>query len=135
MVRSQERWAVEPPSEAARALNYRYQALSYRLTDKLMAPFLVEIPPDDAASVPFSAHAGEEFLFVLAGQLRVTIEEDEYHLAPGDSIYFDSRLDHSLRAAEGGLVRLLACVAQDPSRGGSSEIGDALQGGPGTRSR
>ena len=37
VVRSADRWTVQPQSEAARTLNYRYQALSYSLTDKLMA--------------------------------------------------------------------------------------------------
>ena len=113
VVRSADRWTVQPQSEAARTLNYRYQALSYSLTDKLMAPFLVEIPPDDSRQAPTSVHDGEEFLFVLSGQLDVAIGGDVHRLAPGDSIYFDSRLEHSLRAAEGAAVRVVACVAEE----------------------
>ncbi len=113
VVRARDRWTVQPQSEAARTLNYRYQALSYNLTDKLMAPFLVEIPPDSSSDSPTSTHDGEEFLFVLNGQLEVTIEGDVHRLAPGDSIYFDSRMEHSLRAVEGSAVRIVACVAQE----------------------
>ena len=104
---------MQPQSEAARTLNYRYQALSYNLTDKLMAPFLVEIPPDVSSELPSSTHDGEEFLFVLNGQLEVTVGGDVHRLAPGDSIYFDSRMEHSLRATEGSAVRIVACVAQE----------------------
>ena len=113
VVRSADRWTVQPQSEAARTLNYRYQALSYSLTDKLMAPFLVEIPPDDGGDAPTSLHDGEEFLFVLSGQLEVTVGGEVHRLSPGDSIYFDSRMEHSLRAAEGAPVRVVACVAQE----------------------
>lgn len=113
VVRSRDRWTVQPQSEAARTLNYRYQALSYNLTDKLMAPFLVEIPPDASSELPSSTHDGEEFLFVLNGQLEVTVGGDVHRLAPGDSIYFDSRMEHSLRATEGSAVRIVACVAQE----------------------
>ena len=45
LVRANERFTVRPSNEAALTLSYRYQALSHGLTDKLMSPFLVEIPP------------------------------------------------------------------------------------------
>lgn len=116
VVRAEDRFTVQPKSEAARTLNYRYQSLSYNLTDKLMSPFLVEIPPDESREAPTSSHQGEEFLFVLSGQLEVHVEGTAYRLAPGDSLYFDSRMPHSLRAVEGGLARVLACVAEDRRR-------------------
>jgi transcriptional regulator with XRE-family HTH domain len=112
VVRSGERWLVDPPSEAAHRLNYRYQSLSFKLSDKLMSPFLVEIPPAAVAEAVSSQHEGEEFLFVLSGQLEVRIGGEVHHLSPGDSIYYDSELEHALRALEGSAVRVLACVAQ-----------------------
>ncbi len=115
LVRAKERWDVEPKNAAARSLNYRYQALAYGLSDKTMSPFLVEIPPAPSsvasAEAPHSRHAGEEFLFVLNGQLEAEIAGERYLLGPGDSIYFDSSVDHTLRATEGAPVRLLACIA------------------------
>lgn len=122
VVRSAERWLVDAPSEAAHRLNYRYQALSFNLTDKLMSPFLVEIPPASGEKTVTSQHAGEEFLFVLSGQLEVRIGGETHRLAPGDAIYYDSELEHSLRALEGAPVRVIACLAQ-PLRG---EPDDAL---------
>ena len=113
VVRSGDRWTVQPQSEAARTLNYRYQALSYNLTDKLMAPFLVEIPPGPSTEIPSSTHDGEEFLFVLSGHLEVVVGDQVNRLEPGDSIYFDSRVPHTLRAVEGTLARVLACIAQE----------------------
>jgi len=112
VVRSGERWLVDPPSEAAHRLNYRYQSLSFKLSDKLMSPFLVEIPPSAVAEAVSSQHEGEEFLFVLSGQLEVRIGSDVHRLGPGDAIYYDSDLEHSLRALEGTAVRVLACLAQ-----------------------
>jgi len=117
VVRSQDRWTVQPQSEAARSLNYRYQSLSYNLTDKLMAPFLIEIPPSPSEEVPSSSHDGEEFLFVLSGHLEVTVGDEVNRLEPGDSIYFDSRVPHTLRAMEGTLARVLACIAQQRRSG------------------
>lgn len=128
VVRARDRWTVQPQSDAARTLNYRYQALSYNLTDKLMSPFLVEIPPDTAREAPLSTHDGEEFLFVLNGQLEITIGGDVHRLEPGDAIYFDSRMEHSLRAVEGSAVRLVACVAQERRPGVENPIDRSYSG-------
>jgi len=40
------------------------------------------------------SHGGQEFIFVLAGILRVRVGNVEYRLRDGDSIYFDSLEDH-----------------------------------------
>ena len=45
-------------------------------------------------------HPGSEFLFVLEGALRVSIQGDEYVLEEADSMYFDSSLVHSYANAE-----------------------------------
>jgi transcriptional regulator with XRE-family HTH domain len=122
LVRAGERWAVPPQSEAARTLNYRYQSLSHRLTDKLMSPFLVEVPPDPGVEAEASRHDGEEFLFVLSGELEVRVGGETHRLSPGDSIYFDSRLEHALRAVEGTSARILACIAERPHPDAESPI-------------
>jgi quercetin dioxygenase-like cupin family protein len=77
-----------------------------------MSPFLVEIPPSAVAEPIRSQHEGEEFLFVLSGQLEVRVGSEVHRLAPGDAIYYDSGLEHALRALEGSAVRVLACLAQ-----------------------
>jgi len=133
LVRAKERWDVEPKNAAARSLNYRYQALAYGLSEKTMSPFLVEIPPaapsgttmsGNRAEIPHSRHAGEEFLFVLSGQLEAEIAGECYLLGPGDSVYFDSSADHTLRATEGTPVRLLACIAHAAPSGTESASDD-----------
>ena len=49
---------------------------------------------------------------MLSGQLEVSVGDETYRLEPGDAMYYDSRLEHSLRSVEGTSVRLLACIAQ-----------------------
>ena len=122
IVRAEQRWDVEPKTDTARALNYRYQALSYSLSDKAMFPFLVEIPPASTGEVTPSRHAGEEFLFVLEGQLEFELGGERHRLGPGDSVYFDSSAEHTLRAVEGTAVRLVACVAHAPARSPGNDL-------------
>jgi len=110
VVRASERWKVEPPTDTAVALNYSYEALSYRLTDKLMSPFHIEIPPSEKREIEPLSHEGEEFHFILEGSVETTIGQETYRLSAGDAIYFDSRLRHSIRALGSVPARLLACL-------------------------
>ena len=110
VVRAGERWKVEPQTDTAASLNYSYEALSYRLTDKTMSPFHVEIPPDDGRQVQALSHEGEEFHFILSGQVEVEVGEETHHLGTGDAIYFDSRLPHTVKALGSRPARMLACL-------------------------
>ena len=41
-------------------------------------------------------HEGEEMMYVLAGTVKVTLQESEvHHLEPGDSLYFASTVEHA----------------------------------------
>jgi transcriptional regulator with XRE-family HTH domain len=45
---------------------------------------------------PYHSHPGEEFFYVLDGKVQFLIRDQEpKHLGPGDSIQFDSALDHA----------------------------------------
>ena len=53
-------------------------------------------------------HEGEEFIHVLAGQLEVVLDSDQFFdLLPGDSLYFESRRYHSWRNRHDGETILL----------------------------
>ena len=44
----------------------------------------------------FVRHTGEEFAYVLSGEIEVHFDNGEVvHLARGDSLYFDSRMGHA----------------------------------------
>ena len=47
------------------------------------------------AAASLTTHEGEEFLYMLQGELQISLEEEEYHLQPGDSFYFESATPHS----------------------------------------
>ncbi|MFZ1917598.1 MAG: cupin domain-containing protein [Terriglobales bacterium] len=59
----------------------------------VMEPHLFRIKPN-AGSGESYAHEGEEFLFVLRGELKISLADDEYHLKRGDSFYFESATPH-----------------------------------------
>jgi DNA-binding transcriptional MerR regulator len=59
----------------------------------VMEPHLFRVAPE-AGSGDSYTHEGEEFLYVLRGQLTITLEKDQYHLKAGDSFYFESSTPH-----------------------------------------
>ncbi|MGA2354465.1 MAG: cupin domain-containing protein [Terriglobales bacterium] len=61
--------------------------------NKVMEPHLFRIKPH-AGSGESYAHEGEEFLFVLRGELKIALDGEEYHLKRGDSFYFESATPH-----------------------------------------
>jgi quercetin dioxygenase-like cupin family protein len=59
----------------------------------VMEPHLFRIAPD-AGSGDSYTHDGEEFIYVLRGDLSITVGSDEYCLKTGDSFYFESATPH-----------------------------------------
>jgi transcriptional regulator with XRE-family HTH domain/transposase-like protein len=59
----------------------------------VMEPHLFRIAPDAGSGESYT-HEGEEFLFVLKGELKIGLNGEEYHLNEGDSFYFESPTPH-----------------------------------------
>ena len=61
--------------------------------NKVMEPHLFRIKPKAGSGESYT-HEGEEFLFVLRGELKIALDDEEYHLKRGDSFYFESAVPH-----------------------------------------
>ncbi|HUO33515.1 MAG TPA: cupin domain-containing protein [Candidatus Acidoferrum sp.] len=73
----------------------RMELLSWGNTQ--MEPHLFRLAPS-AGSGSSYAHEGEEFLFVIKGQLEISLEGGQAHLLEeGDSYYFQSTMEHRWR--------------------------------------
>jgi transcriptional regulator with XRE-family HTH domain len=106
ITRRDDRVRVERrPHHRKGEVNYIYEALETKKTNKHMEPFLVEFPVQDTSEMIFMNHEGEEFLHVLEGTLEFRSIDRVEVLGPGDSIYFESELSHSFR-----------CLGEKPAR-------------------
>ncbi len=83
------------PAPGKSPLSYSYEALAFRLEKRHMEPFLVEFDVDIDEEVAPLSHKGEEFVFVLEGELEFHAEDDVVRLEYGDSLYFDSNIPHA----------------------------------------
>ena len=75
-----------------------------------MEPFIVEIEPSKESDYKLSSHEGEEFIYVLEGNIEINYGKDVYQLGKGDSIYMDSILAHNVHASGDTVARILAVV-------------------------
>ena len=59
----------------------------------VMEPHLFRIAPNCGSGESYT-HEGEEFLYVLRGELQIALQDEEYRLKAGDSFYFESATPH-----------------------------------------
>jgi len=75
-----------------------------------MEPFMITVNPAAAGAHSLSSHEGEEFVYVMEGEIEIEYGKDLHVLGAGDSIYYDSIVPHQLRAHEYRPARILAVV-------------------------
>jgi mannose-6-phosphate isomerase-like protein (cupin superfamily)/DNA-binding XRE family transcriptional regulator len=93
-----------------RRSSYNYEALAANFVNRKAEPYFVIVEPKEDPEISFNTHPGQEFHFVLEGQLKVCIGENELILNPGDSVYFDSAIPHGMQAMNCRVARFLGVV-------------------------
>jgi len=74
---------------------HHYEMLSPRFPGLVLEPMLVYIEPGGPLEDP-SAHEGEEFAYVISGELLYEVDGVEHTLGPGDSLYLRSNTPHRM---------------------------------------
>jgi len=88
-----------------------YFALSSDKSGRHMEPFIIQVDPkDDNVKFTLSSHEGEEFIYCLEGELEISYGQESYIIKEGDSIYYDSIVEHHVHAAGPKGARILAVV-------------------------
>ncbi|HBT85435.1 MAG: cupin domain-containing protein [Fermentimonas sp.] len=86
-----------------------FTSLAASKAGRNMEPFLINIQTDNGNEAR-SSHEGEEFLFVLEGSIKVNYGNESYILKQGDSIYYDSIVDHLVTSIDENGAKILAVV-------------------------
>lgn len=86
-----------------------YFSLSSKKQDRHMETYIVDLHHNDGEK-GLSSHEGEEFMYILEGEVEVRYGKDVYVLSKGDTIYYDSIVPHLVlpRSTEG--ARTLAVI-------------------------
>ena len=85
-------------------------SLASRKAGRAMEPFIIDIKPGEEGEMISSSHEGEEFIYVLSGSISVTYGNETIVLNTGDSIYYDSIVDHLITTPTGEPAQILAVV-------------------------
>ena len=87
-----------------------YHPLAQQKAGRHMEPFVIDINPEDNLEFKLSAHEGEEFIFVMNGEIEIEYGKEKYLLKEGDSIFYDSIVKHHVHGAPGKSAKILAVV-------------------------
>lgn len=91
---------------------YYYESLAPEKGNRLMEPFIVTLLPTDMEE--FSTHDGQEFLFVLEGEMKVQVGDQTEFLQTGDAVYYDSNQPHLVKSVGDKKARILAVLYAGP---------------------
>jgi transcriptional regulator with XRE-family HTH domain len=78
---------------------YSYESLGAGKAGRRMEPFLVRLQPMSEPPSARSVHAGEEFLYVLSGEVEAILGNRTERLKAGDCIYYNSTTPHHVHSA------------------------------------
>ncbi len=87
-----------------------YHSLAKQKAGRHMEPFIIDIQPSEERDFKLSAHEGEEFIYVMEGEVEIAYGKETYKLRKGDSIFYDSIVMHHVHGAEGQSAKILAVV-------------------------
>ncbi len=99
-----------------RRKGFKYQSLAYLFKNRNAEPFLVEATYDEVADkgeILQRSHDGQEFDYILSGSLKVKIDDHEFVMEAGDSVYYDASHRHGMVATNGETCLFLAVVIKD----------------------
>ncbi len=88
---------------------YEFESLAPHKRNRHMEPFLVTLDPAETEEER-STHDGQEFIFVLQGQMEVRLGEEIHTLDPGDAIYYDSTVPHLVKCHGSESTKILAVL-------------------------
>ena len=109
VVRAESRPKVARRTQkAAEQYGYVYESLAPEKANRLMEPFLVTMTPTKFGEM--SNHDGQEFIFVLEGEISVRVEEAVEVLRSGDSVYYDSSHPHLVKCHGKKPAKILAMI-------------------------
>ena len=90
--------------------NMVYHSLARQKAGRSMEPFIIDIQPSEERTFKLSAHEGEEFIYVMSCEVEIEYGKERYVLNAGDSIFYDSIVEHHVHGADGKSAQILAVV-------------------------
>ena len=93
------------------SMNYRYELLAPSRRRREMHPMTVSI---DGKTFKFALqdHGGEQFVYMLEGEMEYVVGGRSYSVRPGDTLYFDARIPHGPKLRKNQKARYIVVFSQ-----------------------
>ena len=98
---------IQLPNTTKVMPSFYFESLDFPVNDRPIDAYLAEFVPRTPATDPHE-HKGIELIYVLSGEIRVTIHDKTHELQPRDSMYFESQFPHSYKC--GGQEKASAII-------------------------
>jgi transcriptional regulator with XRE-family HTH domain len=95
---------------AKRTADYAYTTLTPGAENKHLKAFRIHIDAGQAHKGVGYQHEGEEFVYVLKGEVEIAVGEHINRLGMADSLHFNSGIQHHMRNTGGEDTELLVVI-------------------------
>ncbi len=86
-----------PEAPGRRDPAFHFESLTFPVAEPRCQAYLATFHPITDGKARPHEHSGVEMIYVLSGELGVTVEATEHMLESGDAMYFDASVPHSYR--------------------------------------
>ncbi len=90
------------------------EMLTPKVLDKKMMPLMIKLEPEGATHKEESKKGVEKFMYVLEGRVDAVVGATTYNLNKGDTLYFDSSIEHYFKNVGASCAQLI-CVVSPPT--------------------
>ncbi len=91
--------------------NVQVDLLTTENFKKKITPLLITIQGENETSVEQNERGVEKFFYLLEGEVRVKVDQEEYPLKAGETLYFDASLKHQIKNGKAKTAKILAAVS------------------------
>jgi transcriptional regulator with XRE-family HTH domain len=94
--------------------DFQFELLTQESSKKKITPLLLTLQPEAETGSEKNERGVEKFIYVLEGEVKATVEKQEFVLKSGETLYFDASLPHQIANSKAKTARLL--IAVSPSK-------------------
>jgi transcriptional regulator with XRE-family HTH domain len=89
---------VFPSDPKSTSIPWSFESLDFRANERKLNGYLAHFHSLPEQKITPHFHPGVELLYLIEGELEITIGIEKFQLSAGDSIYFDSLQKHTYRS-------------------------------------
>lgn len=97
-------------AKVERTAAYSYQSLAAGFKNRIFDPLFVTVEPNDNP-ITLNSHEGQEWDCVIEGKLEIQIGDKSIILEKGDSVMYDAKRPHGMKALDGKTVKFIAIIS------------------------